>query len=152
MKKIFTILLIILITNVSFSQNGRFDEHRDKIKALKVALITDKLDLSSSEAQKFWPIYNTFESEQERLRESSFDKRSDINFESLTESDAQNILNEMLAIGKKRVDLYTKFVMDLKQILPAKKIILLKKVEDEFKRNMIKELQKRRQKMQRNRP
>jgi predicted nucleic acid-binding protein len=136
----------------SFSQNDRMDEHRDKIRALKIALITEKLDLSSSEAEKFWPIYNTFESDQEQLRENTHDKRNDINFESLTESDAQKLLDEMEALGKKRYDLYNRFILDLKQVIPSKKIILLKKVEEEFKRKMLEEFKKRRRGMSRDKP
>jgi len=139
------------MTITAFSQNDR-EEHRDKIKALKTALITDKLDLSSSEAEKFWPIYNAFENEQERLRKNSFEKRDNINFEALSENDAQNLLDEMIASGKQRYDLYNKFILDLKQVLPAKKIILLKKVEEEFKRKMLKEFQKRRKGRQQDRP
>ncbi len=139
------------MTITAFSQNDR-EEHRDKIKALKTALITDKLDLSSSEAEKFWPIYNAFENEQERLRRNSHEKRNDDNFESLSEDDAQNLLDEMVDLGKQRYDLYNKFILDLKQVLPAKKIILLKKVEEEFKRKMIKEFQKRRKEKRNDRP
>ena len=139
------------MTITAFSQNDR-DEHRDKIKALKVALITDKLDLSTSEAEKFWPIYNAFENEQERLRKTSHVKRNDDDFESLSENDAQNLLDEMLDLGKQRYDLYNKFIVDLKQVLPAKKIILLKKVEEEFKRKMIKEFRKRGNSKPRERP
>ncbi len=35
----------------------------EKIEALKIAFITQKLELSSEEAQKFWPVYNQYENE-----------------------------------------------------------------------------------------
>ena len=144
MKKIFITFFALFMTIAVFSQNDRFGEHRDKIKALKVALITEKLDLSASEAEKFWPVYNAFEKQQELSRQKSHDKRDDINFEALSENEAQKLLDEMVASGKMRYDLYNKFILDLNQFLPAKKIILLKKVEEEFKRKMLKEFQKRR--------
>jgi len=144
MKKIFIILVALSFTLPLFSQDRRMGEHRDKIKALKVADISEKLNLSSSEAEKFWPIYNAFENDQERLKSDTLKKRNDIDFESLTESEAQNLLDEMIVLGKQRHDLYLKFILDLKHVLPAKKIILLKKVEEEFKRKMFREFQKRR--------
>jgi len=152
MKKIFIILVALSFTLPLFSQDSRMGEHRDKIKALKVADITEKLDLSTSEAEKFWPIYNAFENDHERLRSDTFKKRNDIDFESLTESEAQNLLDEMIGLGKQRHDLNNKFILDLKQVLPAKKIILLKKVEEEFKRKMLKEFQKRRKGRPQDRP
>ena len=78
MKKIFIILVALSFTLPLFSQDNRMGEHRDKIKALKVADITDKLNLSASEAEKFWPIYNAFENDQERLRSDTFKKRNEI--------------------------------------------------------------------------
>ena len=71
---------------------------------------SEKLNLSSSEAEKFWPIYNAFENDQERLKSDTLKKRNDIDFESLTESEAQNLLDEMIGLGKQRHDLNNKFI------------------------------------------
>lgn len=62
MKKI--ILLILLYTGFAVSAVAQ-DEQRDagKLQAYKIAFLTKKLDLSSEEAQKFWPIYNKYETE-----------------------------------------------------------------------------------------
>ena len=56
MKTITSIVFIISFSILSFSQGNR-----DKIKTLKIAFITEKLDLSEQEAQKFWPIYNKYD-------------------------------------------------------------------------------------------
>ena len=41
---------------------------KDKIRTLKIEFITEKLDLSSVEAEKFWPIYNVFDKAYMELR------------------------------------------------------------------------------------
>ncbi|MEB8347550.1 hypothetical protein OO010_15985, partial [Flavobacteriaceae bacterium KMM 6898] len=64
-KNIATLVLLLLITVVSFAQDR---PDREKIKALKVAFITERLDLSSKEAQLFWPIYNEHEANMDALR------------------------------------------------------------------------------------
>ena len=56
MNKITLIITLLLTMNVV----AQSPEKRERIKALKVAFITEKLELTESEAQKFWPIYNTF--------------------------------------------------------------------------------------------
>ena len=35
----------------------------EKIQSLKIAFITQKLELTADEAQKFWPVYNRYETE-----------------------------------------------------------------------------------------
>jgi hypothetical protein len=139
MKTITSIIFIISFSLISFSQ-----QNRDKIKTLKIAFITEKLDLSEKEAQQFWPIYNAFEDEQYQIRRNSFQGRNKINFETLTEKEASSLLKEMRSVETKRHALKTKFIDDLTKILPAKKIIMLDKVEDDFKHQMFEEYRRRR--------
>jgi len=151
MKNTCILLLTLFLSMNAFSQRERF-ENSDKIKALKIAYITEKLDLSTSEAEKFWPVYNAFEDTQDKLRQDAYNKRKNINLESISESEAEQLLTEMETFVKRRHELLIKFTKDLRAIIPAKKIILLKGVEDDFKRKMIKEFRKRRQNMKRERP
>jgi len=68
MKKIVFIVLTICMSLNSFAQNrvlGRphnmppMDEaRRAKIEMFKVQFITEKLNLTKSEAEVFWPVYN----------------------------------------------------------------------------------------------
>jgi len=139
MKTIASIIFIISFSLMSFSQ-----QNRDKIKTLKIAFITEKLDLSEKEAQQFWPIYNSFEDEQYQIRRNSFQGRNKINFETLTEKEASSLLKEMRSVETKRHALKTKFIDDLTKILPAKKIIMLDKVVDDFKHKMFEEYRRRR--------
>lgn len=45
------------------AQDENGDKRADKIQALKIAFITQKLELTSEEAQKFWPVYGQYENE-----------------------------------------------------------------------------------------
>ena len=60
------VILFVLVSCFTFAQGNQ--EKREKIKALKVAFLTEKLALTSDEAQKFWPIYNAFEEKQFEIR------------------------------------------------------------------------------------
>ena len=139
MKTITSIVFIVSFSLLSFSQ-----QNRDKIKTLKIAYITEKLNLSEKEAQQFWPVYNAFEEENFNLRNQSFEDRKNINFETLKEEEAVSLLKKMREFETKRMALKNKFIDDLSKIIPAKKIILLQKVEDDFKHRMFEEFKNRR--------
>ncbi|MFH6769857.1 sensor of ECF-type sigma factor [Gaetbulibacter aquiaggeris] len=139
MKTITSIVFIISFSILSFAQSNR-----DKIKTLKIAYITEKLDLSEKEAQIFWPVYNAFEEENFKLRKQSFEGKKNINFETLKEEEAISILKEMRAFDSKRITLKNNFIDDLTKIISAKKIILLEKAEDDFKHKMFEEFKSRR--------
>lgn len=139
MKKVLLILLLTLSFN-SFSQ-GR----GEKLRALKVAFITERLDLSQEEAQKFWPIYNAFEENERALRMENFEERRGLNIDSISEAEANDLIDNFIKTENERHKLKQKFVEDIRNVLPAKKVILLKRVEDDFKREMLEQFKKRRQ-------
>ncbi len=139
MKTITSIVFIISFSLLSFSQ-----PNRDKIKSLKIAFITEKLDLSKKEAQQFWPVYNAFEEENFNLKKQAFEGRKNIDFETLKEEEAVLLLKKMRSFDTKRKTLKDNFIDDLSKIISAKKIILLQKVEDDFKHKMFEEYKNRR--------
>jgi hypothetical protein len=130
---------------LTFSAFSQHKEREERIKTLKIAFITERLAFTETEAQKFWPIYNAFEEENNNLRRDSYNKRKVEDFESMTEADAKLLLDDMSSIENKRHKLREKFMKDLLAVLPAKKVILLKKTEDEFNKKMFEEFKKRRQ-------
>ncbi len=140
MRTIITILLVAMSLH-SFSQDN---DRRERIKALKVAFITEQLELTSTEAQKFWPVYNDFEEKEEQLRKESYYKRKEIDVESLSEREAKKMIEDMIVTEIKKQELRETFIKDLQKILSSKKIIKLKISEDQFNKRMFEEFKKRR--------
>ena len=149
MKKTFITLFFIAI---SLSAFGQRQERQERIKTLKVAFISEKLELTPEEAQKFWPIYNAHEKEMDMLRLNAKEKRRNLKIETLSEDEAKAAISDWMAFEKEQQNLKSDFVESLLTAIPAKKIILLKVVEEQFKKRMIEELQKRREKFKKNRP
>lgn len=119
------------------------DSHREKIKELKTAFFTQELNLDKKKAQQFWPIYNEYESELHKLRKR--EHRDIPNLECITEDDAENMLDEYVAIEKQDYILKQKLFNDLKEIMTAQEIIKLHKLEDEFHKKLIKEYRARKE-------
>lgn len=144
MKKLIFISLLLLGTMAVKAQDR--DEHREKIKALKTAHITEGLNLTPAEAQQFWPIYNDFE---EKRRELYRRERADIeNLECMTEKEATSKLDEYVEIEREDFLLKKKYYNDLRQFFSAKKIMQLKQLEEEFNRKLMREYRARRESSQ----
>ncbi|GAC1379142.1 MAG: hypothetical protein NVSMB45_00890 [Ginsengibacter sp.] len=73
MKKWYAILILFfsLISKFSFAQEEDPDVKQQRIEALKIAYISQKLQLNPTEAEKFWPIYYRYESELKQVRQES---------------------------------------------------------------------------------
>lgn len=139
------LLVLFFMMAVTFQVTGQNKEkHREKIKALKTAYITEGLNLTPQEAQKFWPVYNDFEKKRRALyRREHADIQS---IECYTEEKAKNKLQEYVDIEREDYLIKKKFYEDLRKILPATRILQLKKVEDEFNRKLLKEYRARQNK------
>lgn len=143
--KIKNILPIILFL-VSFSfyaQSSKTDEKREKIKAYKVSFLTTELELTPTEAEKFWPIYNAYDDRQFELRHQKMkaylERLDDDNINSISEKEAAVLLAQMESTDKELYLLREKYNSNLKKILSAKKILKLKKSEDDFNRKLLKQ-------------
>ena len=134
--------LTLLFSLISFAQNGKFfKEKKEKVKSMKIAYITNELQLTPDEATKFWPLFNAFEDKQQevkRLKLRAFlDKTSTNSFDKLTEKEASNLLTQIESYDD---DLYTskkKFIASLKGVLPSTKILRLKRAEENFNKTLL---------------
>ena len=142
MKKLLPIILLLFVSLNITAQH----KNRERIKALKVSVITEKLDLSEKEAQQFWPIYNAHEKETSAIRFieiKSIRKEIRENIDTMTDEKATNLLKSLNKAENRMHKLRMEFANNLSGILSPKKIILLKIAEDDFKKKMMDELRKR---------
>jgi hypothetical protein len=151
LKKLYPLLFLLLSFNFyGQSDKDRFKEKREQIKAMKVAFLTSELDLSSSEAEKFWPLYNTFDDKQFELRHQKmkgyFKRMQNDELDKLSEKDASSLLNQIEDNEEDLFNLRKKFILSLKEILPAAKIIKLKKAEEDFNRKLLQQYKDKRAK------
>lgn len=137
-------LIMFLITFSFYAQDDKkVDEKREKIKAYKVSFLTTELELTPTEAEKFWPVYNAFDDKQYELRHQKMKtymrKLDDDKINSISEKEATTLLSQMESTDKELYLLREKYMSNLKKILSAKKILKLKKSEDDFNRKLLKQ-------------
>lgn len=146
MKKITLLLFICLFAANVFGQQG----HRgEKVKALKIAFITEQLDLSSDEASQFWPIYNKYE---EKINDIRKKERKEIiqvlrnNFETITDAEANKLIDKSISSREQQRTFETQMINELRVAISPKKVIQLKRVEDAFKRKLLERFKEHRRK------
>lgn len=140
MKKIlFT--LILLFTVSSWAQESK----SDKVEALKIAFLTNKLELTSKEAQLFWPLYNEYNSKMEKLRKtkkSDFDELKNKG-ENLSDKELETFMNEVFATRQKELDLQKEYYEKYSKVLSMKKVALLYQAENQFKRELLRKIKEK---------
>lgn len=139
------VFLFLLIPTFIFAQNQ--ENKREKIKQLKIAFITTELNLSSDESAKFWPIYTAAENEIHEVhttRYLAFKKYiKDKKEADILESDAKKFIDIMDDCEKKIFDIKSKLNQDLGNSISYKKIVFLKKAEEDFKQKLLEQYRRK---------
>jgi hypothetical protein len=148
------ITLVLLCSLVVKAQNpdnrvhykDRNNEMRDKIKALAIAHITKALDLSTEEAQRFWPLYNEVKDERSKLEKvkKQLIRKLESEFDNMTEKQASLYVDQMVALDKRIGGTNLDYKHDdIIKVIGAKRFLKLKKAEMDFRRKMIREYRDR---------
>ena len=144
-------LFVFFLSISLMGQNRMKRMDQEKIKAYKIAYITDQLNLTSKEAQKFWPIYNEISEEIENLkremrREIVKEIKEKGGLENISENTASGILKKDIAMKEAVLRFEKKMNTKLQEFLPYKKILKLHIAEKDFKKELFRKLKERRKK------
>ena len=141
-------LLYIALLCFSFMAHSQDKDRHERIKALKIPFLTEELGLTPAEAEKFWPIYNSYDKRMHDLRErerqlfkEKFSRSGSKN--KLSEDQAEKLIANYNDIQKKKYELESALIHDLTAKLPAAKMVFLPEVERNFGRKLWEEYKKR---------
>tara|TARA_B110000444_G_C18788125_1_gene571026 strand:+ start:982 stop:1491 length:510 start_codon:yes stop_codon:yes gene_type:complete len=148
MKILFiTILGVLYSQPLSKSDFYQDDRSRDKIKSMLIWELSNELELSPKQAEKFFPIFNIhrdkinsinqgIKSEYELFRN---DKKANKNIQ---KSEVIDFARNSHELRKKTADMELAFLIQCQDILSAQQLLNL----NNFKRSMIKKMGKNNQK------
>ena len=135
------LLFMLLVTSAAFAQRENLREKLDEVKAMKIAHITSELALTPDEAAKFWPVYNVFEQKERELRRDriSLSRKKRGQSEPISEKEAEAALEQLQQNEEELCRERKKYNAQLRDILPASKILKLNTAEDEFGRRLLRQ-------------
>jgi Spy/CpxP family protein refolding chaperone len=109
----------------------------DKIKADKKLLVAKNLDLTESEAQGFWPIYEQYQQElanfNQRIGKLIESYAAAYRTNTLTDEKAKKLIDEYVAIEKGEAAVKAFYVPKLNQVLPPKKVARYLQIENKIR-------------------
>ena len=132
-----TALMLSSLANAQPPMGGKFD--REEAKILKVGIYTRVLNLTTSEAEKFWPVFNEFETEMEAIRRAQHEIRRNMesNFSELSDKELETETDKMMDLKFKEAELEKIYYTKFKQVLPIKKVALMHRADMMFKKALL---------------
>jgi hypothetical protein len=151
MKKATSLILIITIT-LLFKANAQDDfpnvKGRDKIKAAKVGLITNRLSLTEEQAKGFWVVYEEFDKKRNEIRRNIRQMTADSR--NITASDDKILadIKEIMSLKQKEVDLEKEYLSKFLKTINIRQVSELYKTEQLFNQMLVKKLNRAENKLE----
>ncbi|MBL7841055.1 MAG: hypothetical protein JNJ75_13010 [Cyclobacteriaceae bacterium] len=145
MKSIITLLLGFVFVASAMAQD--VDEQvkdpkaQEKIRAARIAYITEKLGLTPAEAEKFWPIYNEFDQKRRELRLQNKDLRRNPDPNKSQEEIEKAAITQQHQFRQKELDLEKDYSGRLLNVISAKKVMALPRTEKDFRDLLLRRMQ-----------
>ena len=134
-----TVLAVVMIGFAGFAtaQNTPADNMelvREKVRTDKKLFIATNMELTESEAKTFWPIYETYQAQLEKLvnRESKLIERYAAHYHTLSDNTAKSLLDESLSIDLDHQKLLQAYLPKFRGILSEKKVARFYQLESKI--------------------
>ena len=95
---------------------------RSDLRTQKVALITELMQFTDSQDEKFWPVYREYENEVRRLNDDRLENLQSYadSYTTLNDAQADSLVVKALDLEARRTALRQKYYAALKKALPAR--------------------------------
>lgn len=140
MKTIFTTLSAILfIAQLANAQPELEESKRERLEALKVAHITQELQLTPDEAQKFWPIYNEMTEKMRAIRKEQRNNRIEAKngFDEMSDAEISAVIDREFQFEQEELNVKKEYNARFKKILPIRKVAKLHMAEKSFRKKLL---------------
>ncbi len=146
MKKVILTMLVALIAGFqSQAQNipqGK-ENARSKLEAARIAMITERLNLTPEQAEKFWPLYNQYAQERRALQQEALKAREGLDMQHLTEEQSQQLIKAHQKFKQEKLNLENKYAAKMNTVISARQMVALRRAEDDFRKMVLRRLEER---------
>ncbi|WP_149240209.1 hypothetical protein [Dyadobacter sp. 32] len=142
-SRIIVITLLALLSITAAVAQRPSDEERQKIQDAKMAIITNRLNLTSEQSAGFWPIYNEYAQKRRDLHRAQRKIINDKRAEGKTDEQVLENLKEVQEIKQKELDLEKEYQNRFLKVITANQVVELYKAERTFNEMLIQRLKQR---------
>jgi Spy/CpxP family protein refolding chaperone len=140
MKKVFTTtLLLLLIGFGAIAQREdpeppqRDPKAQERINNLRIAYLTDKLNLTTEQAEKFWPIYREFAQERRKIATELRTAQGEFGKTNNDPKRQEALVDLSLKTKQRLLDLEKDYSGRMLKVITAEQVLNLRRAEGEFR-------------------
>lgn len=136
------IIISALILTLSTMVSGQGQSNADRLNAYKIAFFTRKLNLTSGEAEKFWPVYNNYTNKKNQVQidRAELMNRVAKDGSKMSDKEITEAGDKLIASFSEEIRLTEELHKKLKEILPPMKVLLVYQTENQYKAQLLRQL------------
>ncbi len=122
------------------------EEAGERIQVERIAFFTEKMGMTTNEAQAFWPIYNEMDSKKTTLFEekSAIIRRFMTEPDNISEKELSDLLNRLVFIQQQEANLPAEYDTKFRKVLSDRKVMKLYAAEIQFRTYLLQKMRDRR--------
>lgn len=138
----FITILQVDAQNQNQKPNQNQNPNLDKLNAYKIAFFTRRLNLTSQEAEKFWPVYNEYQDKRNaiQIERQILNRNFNQNELNMSEKDLIEAGDKHIALQVQEAGLAQEYHKKFKEILAPPKVIRLYQAENQYRMQLLNEL------------
>lgn len=141
---VFLTLLFINAFGVRAQHDKIHQKARTRIENMRIAIITSRLDLTTEESEKFWPLYNEYRKKVDKLHQDRMElidgKMQSDSINALSDGEAEKVLSSILKINDEYARVQNEYYKRFQKLLGPRRALELYRSEVQFKRAIVREL------------
>lgn len=132
------LLALVLTAHAATAQND--PNGRQRIEAAKIAMITNRVNLTTDQAPQFWAVYNEYNGKKQELNRRVRQLNNEPSRSNLTDDQLKNGLREVNATKQKLADLDNEYLNRFLKVISPQQLTELYKTEQEFNKMLLQRL------------
>lgn len=142
-RNTFALLLLTLGAVTTAHAQRRSEEEIKKIQDAKVAIITNRLNLTPEQSTGFWPMYNEYSQKRREIHRAQRKIINDKKAEGQADEQVLGNLKEVQELRQKELDLEKEYQNKFLRVITASQVIELYKAERTFNDMLIQRLKQK---------
>jgi hypothetical protein len=115
----------------------------ERIHAIKVAYVTDRLHFTSDQSSRFWPVYNRYEQDVRSARKQFVEKYAKTSPGQADDATSRQFIDDNLDYQQEVLNIRRKYNDEFLKVLSPQQVMQLYKTEREFNQLLIQQLKEK---------
>jgi len=130
-----------MVTSDQTSADENIRLFRKDVRSLKKQIISANIQLTDAEAQQFWPIYDRYAADVEKIEDSKFELLKDYarNYSTITDEQADTYIKGRAAVEESILQLRLKYMPVFRKVLSGRTAALFTQMD--FRLGLVVDLQ-----------